>query len=162
MPSRKPERRMASSGWRTVCGRAVFALVDPILPHFGKRSVRFQRDGSSYYAIPALRFIFLRHFFALFFANTGKFCTGEHQTGAFNHRAVDHLAVKGNDAETFAGGGFCGLNDQTRMGDLFTRRRIKVVQQFYLAGLISDLPSKPNCLMWAASCRKPASLLASE
>ncbi|MDI5454585.1 hypothetical protein MJM04_35120, partial [Salmonella enterica subsp. enterica serovar Cerro] len=35
------------------------------------------------YAILALRFIFLRHFFALFFANTGKFCTGEHQTGAF-------------------------------------------------------------------------------
>ncbi len=94
MPSRKPERRMASSSWRTVCGRAVFALVDPILPHFGKRSVRFQRDGSGGYAIPALRFIFLRHFFALFFANTGKFCTGEHQTGAFNHRAVDHLAVK--------------------------------------------------------------------
>ncbi len=94
MPSRKPERRMASSSWRTVCGRAVFALVDPILPHFGKRSVRFQRDGSERLRDPGVEIHFSASFFALFFANTGKFCTGEHQTGAFNHRAVDHLAVK--------------------------------------------------------------------
>lgn len=162
MPSRKPERRMASSRLAHSLWSRGFCACRSILPHCGKRSVRFQRDGSRRLRDPGVEIHFSASFFALFFANTGKFCTGEHQTGAFNHRAVDHLAVKGNDAETFAGGGFCGLNDQTRMGDLFTRRRIKVVQQFYLAGLISDLPSKPNCLMWAASCRKPASLLASE
>lgn len=162
MPSRKPERRMASSRLAHSLWSRGFALVDQFCRTLVSAQFAFSVTAPGGYAILALRFIFLRHFFALFFANTGKFCTGEHQTGAFNHRAVDHLAVKGNDAETFAGGGFCGFNDQTRMGDLFTRRRIKVVQQFYLAGLISDLPSKPNCLMWAASCRKPASLLASE
>lgn len=69
---------------------------------------------------------------ALFFADAGKFCTGEHQTGAIDNRTVHHLAVQGNHAEAFASGGFSGFYDAAGVIHFFLGRCVEVVQQINL------------------------------
>ncbi|MEN1663549.1 hypothetical protein AAIH06_35715, partial [Pseudomonas aeruginosa] len=64
---------------------------------------------------------------ALFFADAGKFCTGEHQTGAIDNRTVHHLAVQGNHAEAFASGGFSGFYDAAGVIHFFLGRLDAVV-----------------------------------
>ena len=69
---------------------------------------------------------------ALFFADAGKFCAGEHQTGAIDNRTVHHLAVQGNHAEAFASGGFSGFYDAAGVIHFFLGRCVEVVQQINL------------------------------
>ena len=75
---------------------------------------------------------------ALFFADAGKFCTGEHQTGAIDNRTVHHLAVQGNHAEAFASGGFSGFYDAAGVIHFFLGRCVEAVSYTHLPEMKAD------------------------
>ncbi len=158
---RKPERRIASSRLAHSLRSRAFQPGRFALVSFGKWQDRIQRTIPGRYPFLSLRlFNFLRHLIALFFADAGKFCAGEHQTG----RSITGPSTILPFRETTPRPSERRPQRLLRRGGrdpLLSGWCVEVVQQINLTRVDQRFAVKPSCLMWAASCRNPASLLAS-
>ncbi len=157
LPSCKPERRIASSRLAHSLRRALFQPGRFALASSGKRQDRFSATIPGRYPFLSLRlFNFRVILIALFFADAGKFCTGEHRRA----RSITGPSTILPFRETTPGLRERRLQRLLRRGGrdpLLLGRCVEVVQQINLTRVDQRLPSKPSCLMWAASCRNPAS-----
>ncbi len=155
IPSCKPERRIASSRLAHSCDRALFQPGRFALASSGKRQIAFSATIPGRYPFLSLRlFIFCVILIALFFADAGKFCAGSTRRA----RSITGPSTILPFRETRRGLRERRLQRLLRRGGrdhFFLGRCVEVMQQINLTRVDSDLPSKPSCLMWAASCRNP-------
>ncbi len=153
MPSCKPERRIASSRLRTVCDRALFQPGRFALASSGSGKIAFSATIPGRYPFLSLNCsIFCVILIALFFADAGKFAR-ESTRRARSITGPSTILPLGKPRRGLRERRLQRLLRRGGVIHFFLGRCVEVVQQINLTGLISDLPSKPSCLMWAASCR---------